>query len=102
MKKDIKVKIAGNSYTIRSETDEDYTQHLARYVDNKMKEVTQGTDTQSSIKVAILAALNISNELFQLREKVSQQNEYIDRKATKLLSILESRLEESTTPEKIA
>lgn len=96
MKKETEVEIFGNRYIVRSETEEEYTRQLAKYVDGKMKEVAGGGNTLPSLKVAILAALSISNELFVLTEKHRQQNDYIDRKATKLISILDTKLEEKT------
>lgn len=102
MKRESRVEIFGSSYIIKSETEEEYTRQLAKYVDDKMKEVAQGTSTMSGLKVAILAALNISNELFQLREEHEQQSDLVERKTTKLISILESRLEEAPANEKIA
>jgi cell division protein ZapA len=92
LKKETRVEIYGNTYTIRSEVKEEYTRQLARYVDGKMKEIAGGVGDLSSTKVAILAALNISNELFLLRDKLQQQGELVERKATKLISILDSRL----------
>tara|TARA_B100000315_G_C14014795_1_gene336152 strand:+ start:44 stop:352 length:309 start_codon:yes stop_codon:yes gene_type:complete len=102
LKKETKVEIFGNTYTIRSEADEEYTLQLARYVDHKMTEISQGIGDLAGAKVAILAALNISNELFLLQEKLEQQGELVERKATKLISILESRLKGVEAEEKIA
>jgi len=63
----LKVEIYNQTYTIRSDGDNEYIHQLAQYVDTKMREVTSGTYTVDSHKVAILAALHIADELHQLK-----------------------------------
>ena len=63
----VKVTIYGTEYPVRGEADSDYIQEVASYVDGKMKEVAESLSVKSTTKVAILAALNITDELFQLR-----------------------------------
>ena len=64
----IKVEIYDQAYTVRSDGDPDYLKELAEYVDQRMREISSGTLTVDSRKVAILAALYIADELHQLRE----------------------------------
>ena len=59
----IKVEIFGTSYLLRGESDIEYMQELASYVDRKMREIQQETGIISPTKIAILAALNIADEL---------------------------------------
>lgn len=68
----LKINIYGTEYPIKSdaETDPDYIKGVAEFVDKKMKEIDTTTQSKSSLKVAILAALNITDELFQ--ERVSK------------------------------
>jgi len=68
----IKVEIYDQSYTIRSDGDSEYIRQLADYVDRRMREISSGTLTVDSRKVAILAALYIADELHQL-QKVHEQ-----------------------------
>lgn len=63
----IRVEIYNQTYSIRSDGDNDYIQNLAEYVDSKMREISSGTMTVDSLKVAILAALHIADEFYQLR-----------------------------------
>jgi cell division protein ZapA len=65
----IKVEIYNQTYNIRTDGDAEYIHRLAEYVDGKMREVTAGTYTVDSHKVAILAALHIADELHQLRNQ---------------------------------
>lgn len=68
----IRVEIYNQTYSIRSDGDNDYIQNLAEYVDSKMREISSGTMTVDSLKVAILAALHIADEFYQL--KLTQTN----------------------------
>ena len=51
----IKVEIYDQAYTVRSDGDPDYLKQLAEYVDQRMREISSGTLTVDSRKVAILA-----------------------------------------------
>ncbi len=64
----LKVNIYGTEYPIKGTTDVEYIKKVARYVDSKMREVNKNISIDSSLKVAILAALNITDELFKERE----------------------------------
>jgi len=78
----IKVDIYNQTYNIRSDGDNEYIHRLAEYVDAKMREVTSGTYTIDSHKVAILAALHIADELHQLRSQQDQlDNDLAQRSA---------------------
>lgn len=63
----VRVAIFGNEYSIRGEAQADYIRELARYVDGKMQEVARGTSQNIPLKVAILAAINLADEVFRLR-----------------------------------
>src|SRR5215467_12125746 len=63
----IRVEIYNQTYSIRSDGDNEYIMHLAEYVDGKMREISSGTLTVDSLKVAILAALHIADEFYQLK-----------------------------------
>jgi cell division protein ZapA len=59
------VEIFGQTYSVRAEGDSSYVHDLARFVDSRMKEVAERTATVDTTKIAILAALNISDDLYQ-------------------------------------
>ena len=64
----IRVEIYDESYHLRG-SDTAYIQHLAEVVDAKMRAIAQHTTTVDSLRVAVLAALNIADEYYQLRRK---------------------------------
>ncbi|RMH71073.1 MAG: cell division protein ZapA [Gemmatimonadetes bacterium] len=66
--KTVKVHIFGSEYGIKGDVDPDHIGKVARYVDSKMREITDNLSIASSARVAILAAINIADELYQERE----------------------------------
>jgi cell division protein ZapA len=58
----VQVEIFGQTYKLRADEDEAYVEQLAAYVDEKMREMARQTRAVDSLKVAILAALNIADE----------------------------------------
>ena len=68
----VQVEIYGQSYNLRGEGEIGYIQDLASYVDRRMREVAEATATVDSLKVAILAALNIADESRHTRHAVPE------------------------------
>lgn len=60
----IRVRIAGETYTLRTDADEEYTRRCAALVDERMREIGRETGLDAK-QTAILAALAISDELFR-------------------------------------
>ena len=63
----VKVTIGGEEYTVKSELPPEYTKEVAAYVDVALKRVRDMVPMVESHKAAILAALAITDELFQAR-----------------------------------
>ena len=66
-KKNVTVRIFGSDYPITGVKDPQQVEELARYLDARMNEIAKGSALLSSGKVAVLAALNLAEELFRLR-----------------------------------
>ena len=64
----IPVEIHGQRYPIRSGLDPEYVAKLAVYVDEKMRAAADSTPTGDSLRLAVIAALNIADELFRCRD----------------------------------
>lgn len=90
----LKVNIYGTEYPIRGEVDVEYIRRVAEYVDRKMREVDQSTAAKSSLKVAILAALNIADELFRERDEKASLLKSFEAKAEQLSKLLHENLKE--------
>jgi cell division protein ZapA len=64
----VKVMIGGEEYTVRSDLSPEYTREVAGYVDQALKKVLSQGGLVETHKAAILAALDITNELFQAKK----------------------------------
>jgi cell division protein ZapA len=65
----IKVEIYGSEYRIKGDADVEYIKRVAAFVDERMKQVSQLTADSAVSKIAILAAINIADELFKERKQ---------------------------------
>src|SRR5688572_8054852 len=63
----VTVEIFGQSYSLNAGADPAYVQQLAAHVDAQMREVGKSAGAVDSLRVAVLAALNIADECFRLR-----------------------------------
>jgi cell division protein ZapA len=72
----VKVRILDREYLITSEEDHEVVQRIAEYVNEKLREVQDNTEGLSDKKTAILAALNIASEYFQL---LKEQDDLLSR-----------------------
>jgi cell division protein ZapA len=76
----VPVEIQGQRYPIRSSLEPEYIARLATYVDEKMRAAADTTPTGDSLRLAVLAALNIADELFRCRDaKYSHDNRFNER-----------------------
>ena len=64
----VSVEIRGKRYPIRSALDPQYVNGLAAYVDDKMRAAAEATPVGDNLRLAVLAALNIADELFRCQE----------------------------------
>ncbi len=80
----VKVTIYGTEYPVKGDADSQYIEEVAAYVDEKMREVAQGLSVKSTTKVAILTALNITDELFTARRSNSDMTEEIHNRISDL------------------
>ena len=88
----VPVEIYGQTYNLRGEGDASYIAGLAAFVDRKMREVSDHTATVDSLRVAILAALNIADEHFQLRTAETEHHGSMSERLGRLVEILDRDL----------
>ena len=97
----VQVEIFGQSYTIRGEANQEYIMEVAAYVDRKMREITERVPVASLSKVAILASLNIADELFKERARREAEERDLGDLSTRtahLTAILEEALQNNVPP----
>jgi cell division protein ZapA len=94
----IRVNIYGREYSIRGEADPGYIAEIAHYLDMKMRQMTDNTTVPSTSKVAILAALNITDELFQRERRMRELEDGQVSVVTRLADRIEKALTDTSTP----
>lgn len=82
--------IAGLPFKLKSSHDEQTVQQLVEFVDQKVKEALQATKSGSFQSAAILAALNIAEELILLKKRAIKELDRLEDKAQKLSQNLEN------------
>jgi len=87
------VEIFGQTYSVRADGDSSYIHDLARFVDSRMKEVADRTATVDTTKIAILAALNISDDLHQKERQRRDNPADAIARAERLIRKLDDALE---------
>ncbi len=85
----IRVEIYNQTYSIRSDGDNQYILNLAEYVDSKMRDISSGTLTVDSLKVAILAALHIADELHQHQHQNQQTDAQLASRSAECSEMLD-------------
>ncbi len=85
----VQVEIFGQTYSIKGQNNPEYIRELASFLNDKMKDVQKGTGTVDPLRVAILTALTISDELYRLRDQLSALEETTDAAAKRLLNLTE-------------
>ena len=88
-KQSVKVNIFGEDYPIKGEADAPYIQEVAGYVDQKMKEVSDRMSNKLPLRVAVLAAMSITDELFKERQDKEKKLLNVDKRSQSLLEQLE-------------
>lgn len=89
----VQVQIFGHSYTIRGEAEREYILDVAAYVDRKMREITEKLPVASLSKVAILASLNIADELYKERARRQDQERRLSSSAARIHAVLDGVLQ---------
>ena len=86
----IMVEIFGQQLNLKSAADSNYASELAQYVDEHIHRVA--SQSNDPLKVALLASMNIANELFQERKSRQEGLDAVSERADSLLEMLERSL----------
>ena len=85
----VSVEICGQRYPIRSGLDPEYVSRLAGYVDEKIRAAGEATASGDGQRLAVLAALNIADELFRCRETTRAKDGSLAERAGELERLLD-------------
>ena len=89
----VRVEIFDQAYNLRG-SDPEYILKLAEYVDAKMRAVAEATNTIDTVRLAVLAALNIADEYHLLRRRQESGATDYQKRAQLLACALDEVLEE--------
>jgi cell division protein ZapA len=90
----VTVTIFKRTFPVRSGDNPEYVHELARYVDEKMSELAEQTLTVDTLKIAILAALNIADDYISTREELEQFERRLSESTSRLTELLASPFQE--------
>jgi cell division protein ZapA len=91
----VKITIYDQTYTVAGDLDPTFVEDLAQYVDAQMREIARATGMVDSVKIAVLAALAITDELETLRRRSGQGREELRERAERCLRLVERALQQS-------
>jgi len=93
--KSVQVEIFSHTYNLRGDMEEAYVQQLAKYVDARMRSIAEATRTVDSLRLAVLAALNIADELHALRQKHAAVQDDLRFRTERCLQLVDATLKET-------
>ncbi len=88
-----KIQIYGKTYNLKSSSGEVTVEEAAAYVDAKMHELAEVRKKTPSLDLAVLAALNIAQELLELQKQTQIKNQDHEEKIGRLVNALENELQ---------
>jgi cell division protein ZapA len=91
----VKIQIYDQSYNVNADGNEEYLHELAAYLDGKMRSIAESTHMVDSLKVAVLAALNIADEMFQTRKRQQEIEGPLRQRVENCVSMVEKALEQT-------
>jgi cell division protein ZapA len=91
----MKIQIYGQTYYMQGDLDTAYVEDLAKYVDAKMATVAEETKTVDSVRVAVLAALSIADELHTLRRSQQDMKGALRDRTERCLNLVERALKQT-------
>jgi cell division protein ZapA len=94
----VTVEIHGQQYPIRSALDPTYVAELAAFVDTKMRAAARESTASDTLKIAVLAALNIADECFRAQHNDREHRARLSMRAEELERLLDTALGYAAEP----
>ncbi|MGD2069160.1 MAG: cell division protein ZapA [Gemmatimonadota bacterium] len=94
-KSSVIVRIAGEEHAIRASAEPEYTRSCARFVDERIAEIRSRSGLIEGYKAAILAALSITDEYFQARERLDRVRSETSSRAQELVRQIDEALDDT-------
>jgi cell division protein ZapA len=91
----VQVDIHGQRYAIRSELDPHYVGELAAFLDARMTSAARELSTSDPLRIAVIAALNVSDELFRIRAEAAGADGQFRARAAEIERLVDAVLDEA-------
>lgn len=91
----MKVEIFDQTYNVQTDGEENHLRNVASFLDEKMRAVAESTRQVDSTRVAVLAALNIADELFVLRKHQEELEGPLRQHVQRCIRLVERTLQTS-------
>lgn len=91
----VNVDIHGQHYPVRSDLDPQYVGELAAYVDDRMRAAAQELATADPLRIAVVAALNLADELFRTRRDSAGADGQFLARAAEIERLVDAVLDEA-------
>lgn len=91
----IEVDVFGQRLALQGDADEHYVHELALYVEGQMTSIANNLTTSTPTKVAILAAINIADQLFKQESRRQAGEAEIERRTTGLLQCIDAEIDDT-------
>jgi cell division protein ZapA (FtsZ GTPase activity inhibitor) len=85
----VKVSVAGTRLSVRTDAKPKYVKELAEYVTAKMEEAGASGRVITTQTLALLAAMTIADELFELRESQHELKRQVRERSERILRYLD-------------
>jgi cell division protein ZapA len=89
----VHVEIFGQTYAVRAGGEPGFVEELAAQVDAQMREVSKQSGAVDTVRIAVLAALNIAAELKDARARIDQADDKVRLRAEMLARVLSSAID---------
>lgn len=89
MKRSFHIEILGQKLTVLSDSDEKAVAGVVQYVNDKVDEISKGGSNLNTLTIAVLAALNIADELFKAKGENSLISEQLENRTQELIDLID-------------
>ena len=90
MKKRYDIKILGQELAVLSDAEDEQVANVVRFVNDKMQDIVQSSDGLRTVDVAILAALNITEDFLKLKGVNQDLCDQLTHRSEKLIQLIEN------------
>ena len=92
MSNKVDLRIRGQEFSLKSDHDPEYLREVASFVDSKIEDIYQRTKIVDTHKLILLTAINIADDLFQIKEKLSKIQGEVEGRVDSLITLLDRTL----------